>query len=492
MNPPPGQPNSTWRERFATAYGNLHANIHLSAITPLTVSWNEDFYTAVLKVGLTVLTAASEAVFLNEAMRVNVHASTWLERKRFYEATARRKQVGEKSHNAANLIAQTSSGYAQERKTKGADASPSDPTTLGQQDHGIGLQHRHGRWTLTLRFLRGILALLLLVQARLVVAVMQMLHITWRPQWLVQLSESRVNEESKLRHGAPPSESDSWLVVNDITGRKTRIRPDLSFDAEAFARERMQRTGASESQGFPDAEEHISNYLYNWWKVGGNWGDVDPSGDYIPSSIDDDDTTSIISFSTTSDTDAWSDTDDEGQRTPTQTSYRNSREPTPNHADTLDLSHLSRLLNPQSQEDREEAKILGRHLQSPGIMTRSQYRRILQSNDAKLLASPRHRTAGSTPMSAEEEEEVLEEFLLNRRDAAAKNSASTWDSGADGMGSEGPQCVVCQVSPRTVLVWPCGCLSLCDDCRVGLASKNYTACVCCRTNVTAYSRLYVP
>jgi hypothetical protein len=483
LNPPPGQPNATWRERFATAYGNLHANIHLSAITPLSVSWSEDFYTAVLKVGLTVLTAASEAVFLNEAMRVNVHSSTWLERKRFYEATARRRRTGEKSLNAAMANDPQSSGYAREKKTKGTDTSPPDAIV------GIGFEPRHGRWTLTRRFLSGILALLLFLQARLLVAIMQKLRITWRPRWLANLTETRLNEETKR---PAPSERESWLVVDDITGKRTHIRPDVSFDVEDFTRERLLRTGAYDEQGHADSEEHISNYLYNWWKGGGKWGDVDASGEYVPPPDHEDDTTSVVSFSTTSDADEWSDTEDEGQRTPTQTFYRNGRESTPMHADTLDLSRLSRLLDPQSKDDREEAKMLGRHLQSPGVMTRSQYRRVLQSNDVRLLSSSRRRTAGAALMSPDEEEQVLEEFMLERRDAAARSNASTWDSGAEGMGSEGPQCVVCQVSPRTVLVWPCGCLSLCDDCRVGLASKNYAACVCCRTNVTAYSRLFVP
>ncbi|OAG09877.1 uncharacterized protein CC84DRAFT_1160925 [Paraphaeosphaeria sporulosa] len=490
LNPPPGQPNATWRERLSTAYGNLHANIHLSAITPLSVSWSEDFYTAVLKVGLTVLTAASEAVFLNEAMRVNVHSSTWLERKRYYEATTRRRLPGERIHNGAGANAQLTSGYAQERKTKGMDASlPDTDVGSGQGIQAGGVQHRQNRWWPTLRFLQGIVALLLYVQARLVMAIMQKLHITWRPRLLTHLSQMRIHEEAQRRHGVARSERESWLDDNDIGGGRIRTRRDVPFDVETFTREKWQRNGMLHER---DSEERISNHLYDWWKRGGKWGDIDASGDYVPSPADEDDTTSVISFSTTSDANEWSDTEDEGQRTPTQTSYRDSRESTPMHADTLDLSRLSRLLDPQSKEEREEARMLGRHLQSPGVMTRSQYRKVLQSNDVRLLASARHRKAGAAPMSPDEEEQVLEEFMLEKRDAAAKSNSGSWDSGAEGMGSDGPQCVVCQVSPRTVLVWPCGCLSLCDDCRVGLASKNYTACVCCRTNVTAYSRLFVP
>ena len=59
----------TLRERFAAAYSNLHANIHLSSVSPLTINWHEDFYTTILKVGYVILTAASEAVFLNEGQR---------------------------------------------------------------------------------------------------------------------------------------------------------------------------------------------------------------------------------------------------------------------------------------------------------------------------------------------------------------------------------------------------------------------------------------
>jgi hypothetical protein len=220
---------------------------------------------------------------------------------------------------------------------------------------------------------------------------------------------------------------------------------------------------------------------------------VDNSSDYIPPQ--DDDTTSVISYATT-DHDDWSDIEDDGQRTPTRDTYQRSRESTPAVENAIDLSRLSVLLDPKTKEDREEAQLLSRHLQSPQIMTRSRYRKALDQDQAKILTTSRYRLETSAGMTPEEEEQLLEDLILNKRQAAVPQSSSgaagSWDTGAEGMGSEGPQCVVCQLAPRTVLVWPCGCLSLCDECRVGLASKNYTACVCCRTKVVAYSRLYVP
>ena len=51
---------------------------------------------------------------------------------------------------------------------------------------------------------------------------------------------------------------------------------------------------------------------------------------------------------------------------------------------------------------------------------------------------------------------------------------------------------VCQSSPRSIIVWPCRCLSLCDDCRVTLAMNNFDKCVCCRRDVVSFSRVFVP
>lgn len=518
LSPPPGQPETlTWRERFTLAYGNLHANIHLSAITPLTVNWHEDFYTAILKVGFTVLTAASEAVYLNEGARINVNSMTWLEKKRLREILTRRRRFQQRLATIppelhGNTMAEgievidrvngdgssqiSASGYARERKTRVANSNSDASRAIGR-DSGVGLQQRRGRWMLTYQFLKNISRLLMAIQARVAMSIMRKLRITYSPIWLNRLAGPQANDKAHVSSSGTPNvlfwaQSEPWLIVDD----QTRVRPDITFDVEAFARERLRKSGFYEEQGPEPAEEHLTDYLYSWWKGGGKWGDVDASGNYDPGQ--DDDTTSVVSFATTDDDENWSDIDD-GQQTPTQSMpFARSRESTPVPENVFDLSRLSHLLDPKTKEDREEAQLLSRHLQNPGILTRSQYRQAVERDEARILTSSRYRMDGfpeSIHMTPEEEEILLEDFILNRRHATAPPQASaskTWNSGAEGMGSEGPQCVVCQVSPRTVLVWPCGCLSLCDECRVGLASKNYTTCVCCRTNVAAYSRLYVP
>lgn len=516
LSPPPGQPGPmTLKERFAAAYGNLHANIHLSSITPLTINWNEDFYTAILKVGFTVLTAASEAVFLNEGPKINLHAMTWLEKQRMQEVLARRRRFRQNLTNIPSELrdgiaaegvevvdsltgnissATTTSGYAQERKTRSANGASDVARAAGRNDPA-GLQQRRGRFFLTYQFFKGISRLIMVIHARLTIAILRQLRISYRPRWLRYLAGPRVTEKARVpesRSGRLQRQrtAESWITLDD----RSRIRLDKNTDVEELARERLRQSGYLSEPDSEESQERVSEYLYAWWRNGGKYNDVDTSGDYVPPL--DDDTTSVVSFAETTD-DEWSDEED-GQRTPTRETYQRSREETPTAETTIDLSRLSHLLDPKTKEDREEAKLLARHLQSPNIMTRSQYRKVLERDETRILASSRYAMDGlpdTDKMTPEDEEQVLEDFILNRRETQASqgpSGAGSWNTGGEGMGADGPQCVVCQLAPRTVLVWPCGCLSLCDDCRVGLASKNYTTCVCCRTNVVAYSRLYVP
>jgi hypothetical protein len=53
-------------------------------------------------------------------------------------------------------------------------------------------------------------------------------------------------------------------------------------------------------------------------------------------------------------------------------------------------------------------------------------------------------------------------------------------------------CVVCQTSPRSIILRPCGCLCLCGECRESLALRGTDMCPCCRRSVQGYQKLFVP
>lgn len=269
------------------------------------------------------------------------------------------------------------------------------------------------------------------------------------------------------------------------------------MDVETEIRRRLE----TEDHSNGSRENELDSQLYHWWLRGGWWGTADSSGSYNPESEEiDEDTTSVISFSTESEADWESDeANDDGQRTPTQRSPQPSRESTPFLDTPLNPTDLAQLLHPQNPEKRAEAQALSLHLRSDKILTRSRYRELVQRERAQVLTSTLQRPANfrtadpSGKLTPDEEAQLLEHLIISRRNYQRSTKEPTsWMQGAEGMGENGPQCVVCQSSPRSVLVWPCRCLSLCDDCRVTLAMNNFDKCVCCRRDVVSFSRIYVP
>lgn len=502
---PPGQAApQTFKERISQAYQNLQANVHLSQSAPVSLNWQDDFYTSLLKVGFTILTAASEAVYLNEGTHIRLSQRTWLEEKRLDELVESRVLVQRTldgipaelrgdfvaegismtdNVDSASKDGQWTSGYARERKSRRTGTG--DVSKAAGRDTGVGLLQRRGRWAMTLEFAKGIFWLLVGLNAKLTIILLDKLRVHNKPHWLKKLAGDLPSAPDRSARPSSKSETPSerelqfWRLSE--TGELTHPH-DRHVDVEQEMRQRL---------GNDASKEDLNTRLYDWWRNNGWWGDIDTSGEY-QAPPKDDDTTSVV---TTTESEAWSDVDEDGRRTPTQErpwsfSRTLGRSMSPEQENVLETTSIARLLDPRSPAEREEALMLSNRLRSEGIVTRSRYRKAIAHERSRVLLS-----SASGPLSPEEEEQILEDLIIERRNTVKRSPPKdngSWDDGATGMGSGGPQCAVCQCSPRTILVWPCGCLSLCDDCRVNLATRNFTSCVCCRTDVVAYSRLYVP
>ncbi|KAM0716143.1 hypothetical protein Q7P37_008657 [Cladosporium fusiforme] len=491
-----------FRQRFDWAYQNLQANVQFSQGSSIRIKMSEDFYTTLLKIGFSVLTAASEAVYLNEGSKIHVAQMTWLERQRIDELVVRTNErkkptvpaelLGEEIAQGVDFVdhenaAISKSPYARERKSR-QKRSEAERANAAELDSGLGIKQKRTRMHMTVDFVVGIFWLWFNLIAQLLLECFRRLGIQSRPAWL--LKAAGIADDAGDAIGLQSAKTSDNLQFYYIGPDGDLGLPrDRNVDVEAEMRRKHKRTGTYSS------EEALGENVYSWWRSGGWFGDVDNSGDYVVQNTDDDDdTTSMISMSSNASVaDDWSDMEEEsGRRTPTQQNpYADrNRESTPTADGGLDVSMLSRLLNPQSTTEREEARLLSYSLQADRPMTRAQFRRTTDRQRTELL-----RNSNTAYSSADEEARDLECFILAQRSKArskATQSSGSWENGGAGMGEGGPQCVVCQSSPRTVLVWPCGCLSMCDDCRVGLATRNHTKCICCRTDVAAYSRLYVP
>ncbi|KAK3306947.1 uncharacterized protein B0T15DRAFT_528667 [Chaetomium strumarium] len=540
-----GERLSLW-QRLARAHGNMQANVSLADIR---IRMDMDFYTALLRAGFAALSMASEAVYLNEDHQVNLKPYTWLEDERLRELEELRMQwigggIPGSRFDAVGTIGLlpvkdrqcAGNGYARERAAQ--QIQKSNPAGRRVRD-GVGAAERSSRWLIAFEYLLHICKLLLVTWALLTIKCLGVLGLRTPPRWLQALAQRPKPETSSKK---APGRGGRTLNIDVLSPGQGKLfftipRSD-EVDVEAELRSQMDPiiTGSGGDARVDEAE--VDSKLYSYFLRNGWWGESDSSGDYAPSTrspevdgLEFDDTTSVISTTETASELDWESDHasdsylDDGQRTPTQrdpgpvsfasavASARASRESTPLLDTPIAAADLARLLHPKSPEDQEEARALAAHLTSEGIMTRSRFKQQLQRQRAQVLLTNNQafvhsqRLAGPEKMTPEEEARVLEQLLLSRRAAAAaaKSGAaspssaggaaaanSSWATGAAGLGPDGPQCVVCQSSPRTIIVWPCRCLSLCDDCRVSLAMNNFDKCVCCRREVISFSRIYVP
>lgn len=532
--PGPDQPRS-FQERFVMAQQNLQANISLSNIR---INMHEDFYTSLLKVGFAALTAASEAVFLNEGQPVHVRRWTWLEEERMREIEVsrglRREAAFSVPHDrvpgdvtpvaeGVGLVEMEdestearvwTTGYGRERTTEKLAAGASSKTRV--HGDGVGAAERSGRWVMAWDLFRGIFWLVTGALAMVCVKALESIGLHHGPRWLRKLARrDKMRSDRDVAMDATDAQAlEFWLLTDDGV---LRLPEDDQVDVEAEMRKRVQGNGLTAQAD----EEELDGNLYGWWKQGGWFGELDGSGTFAPTSQEmDDDLTSVISQSTATDDEAWESigTEGPGRTTPTQRSpFRHVRSdtltPSSRDYDTMiDTTQLAQLLDPRNAEDRHEAQLLSQHLRSTEVLTRSRYRQSIERQRARVLTSTRYRSSPgghSNKPTAADEAEILEQLILSRREASSPSSPSStshasphdglasspetaWATGASGLGSSGPQCVVCQSQPRTILVWPCRCLSLCEDCRVSLAMNNFGACVCCRRDVVGFSRIFVP
>ena len=528
LSPPNDAGPQNLTQRFKWARENMQANAHLSSIR---LDMSEDFYTALLKIGFTALTAASEAVYLNEWQKIDVARSTWLEEERMKEIEAfelsndptQRLSVCIDNSKEIESMRQGQpwrSGYARQQTVKAVKALPHARNRRVGAD-GVGHLQRSGRYLKAYELFQGIFWLFVGWLKLLADKLLDQIGITRRPEWLKTSGPmDGVSKAGQTRGQSNIPESlEFWMLSDDGV---LYLPQDDNVDVEHETKRRLQFADNNQQ---PPSEDELSSNLYEWWKHGGWWGEKDESGTYAASVQDNEDSTSIISLSTNA---SELDDDDEedamdidsGRSTPTQSHPypQRSRSPTPLADHALDPAHLASLLEPKDPSSRQEARMLAYHLTAPKITTRSQYRQTQSFANARLLTSTRYRPRGyniptSGPLSPEEEAQLLEHLIISRRSQPSKTdpltatstSSSTTNTsqnetqhpdtrryGASDFDSGGPQCVVCQTAPRTVLLWPCRCLSLCEDCRVSLAMNNFGTCICCRQDVVGFSRLFVP
>ena len=512
VSPPVGMSRAaTWRERFRQAHENMQANVQLSGIS---FNMTEDFYTALLRIGFAALTAASEAVYLNEGHDMDIGQRTWLEEEQVNGVLQSRRSSTNRFSNlfgfdGGNEIvttptdnspttldsSQLKSGYAHERSTKSIKGKP---ITRRSRNNDVS---EGGQLLIAMVFLYKIFWLCAGWLVLVLIRALHKLGVERIPNWLHKL-HAAPRDKSKpenLDNTSGIQDLEFWLLSDN---GELSLPSDDNVDVELETKKRLSM--ASTTWGKKE-DQQLDTTLYSWFINNGWWGLRDGSGSYDAPNSQDEDTTSVISMSTDesntgTECDAGWESEASGQRTPTQRQPYPafSRESTPADDLSFDPAHLAQLLNPRTPNQRAEAKMLSAHLSSPGPLTRSQYMRDTNAAKIKSLTTTNVRPPGfraadaSGKLNPEEEAEVLEYLLATVRQERQDRAAGIKRGRVHDEIANGPKCVVCQEEPRTIVCWPCRCLSLCDGCRISLAMNNFGTCVCCRQEVVSFSRLYVP
>lgn len=483
-------------------FSNLQANITLST---LTISWSEDFYTSLLKLGFQCLTAASEATYLNEGAPLRVPGLTWLERERIRVLERQRKWAMEKKAlesarvgdaEVAMLVgADSKKGYGNEKKEikgwmiglaggyavgtggdGGEDGNGDMANERSRERRRRKLGSGRGKmWIGAVELVRGVVGVVGRWGARGIVGVGKKIGV--------------VSGEEQSERGNGDEEGEEWEdkddTDNDLDEAAMQILGERWVDGERDDehRRRLYEAFLQAKRLLPQEDDDSGEYTA--------WRSSDDQEDSLSTITTTTATTTSYSSSHSSSFSCRS-----GNITPTpetpcppprrrrghatalsMDSILDDRDDSDDDDDDDDtgssqLQHLAVLLNAQTPEQRSMARIMSSHLAAP------RGKHVTRSS-----------TLATHPNLAHNREEATLESLIVKRRRRIDGGAAVGGADGDGEGEWGP-CVVCQTNPRTVVVWPCRCLALCEECRVSLAMRNFATCVCCRREVGGVSRVY--
>ncbi|SSD58271.1 uncharacterized protein SCODWIG_00032 [Saccharomycodes ludwigii] len=105
----------------------------------------------------------------------------------------------------------------------------------------------------------------------------------------------------------------------------------------------------------------------------------------------------------------------------------------------------------------------------PHMLTRSKY---MEMNESTLL-----------------KDMIKRKQLSNNNSGVAENIYNHEDPQLDDLEEQQYLCVVCRTNMKNIILWPCRCFALCDDCRISLGVRGFKNCCCCRTKIKGFSKV---
>jgi hypothetical protein len=407
-----------------------------SIIKNLNIDLNDDFYTALLNIGVMAITLAGRSSYITELSLVNLESETWVERSIWDKLRL--------SGSAAPVVADLaeSSGYGNIIKNPPQRLISGSP--FGEFDGGL----KDGRISVFRRRFLYLKEMIVYTYQLLYGLVIDVFVCEYLPN-----AFRRVVLRKEVKAQTPHGEE----TQAEYEKRKSRAPP--------FLRRYVKRRGPVEPATREVVEidsltvEEIPDTYAGLLLSANDISEVDTSRDY---QVEEEEEEELESENE-------SEIEIIFERQGVSLGLRNRIPVEPAELPIHELFDGAELNEMFAATNSTYLDIFQKHMQyNHGRLTRSTYRGL-------------QRSVPEPTANMDDAEKLLEVIVSKRMDThhPEENERSL-------------DCVICQTNPREIITWPCKCFAICEGCRLSLVSKGIEGCVCCRRDVEGVSKIFVP
>ncbi|KAG7660466.1 uncharacterized protein J8A68_006023 [[Candida] subhashii] len=432
----------------------------------LSISLNDDFYTALLNMGMLAITSAGKSSYITELSLVTLDDQTWLERSIWQQI----KDKLSKDHRSNRDVIT----YLRENKMSGYCNIISKPTQRlisgGPESESVGgggesdekdasVWRRRAKYMKemlidTWQLLYGLIVDWFILEYVPGLFKRKVLH---QHLTSIRFYEEETEEEFARRKAKTPQFLKKYV--------KRRIG-DPFTGVSSIDKSKKPEIANTDSYSIKDFQNDYVTIL-----SGKQLSEVDNSEDYHEPS-----------YESESESEYESDMEEihtlgalRAARGATTSTDVSSSAPLPIQ-ELFTVEEFNELLTSSSTN----LDILQQHMHSDGVMTRSKYRAL------------RRPLEQNQELSNDESSKLLELILSKRMPREDENSVGDDEFDTHSLSSSRLDCVICQVNTREIITWPCKCFAICESCRLSLVSKGIEGCVCCRREVEGVSKVFIP
>lgn len=442
----------------------------------LNVSLSDDFYTALLNIGMLAITLAGKSSYITELSLVTVDYDTWLERSIWEKIKLNIGSLARQNQNQNSNISNHVMNYLKEHNISGygnmivtpskrlisgelSDIFRSDTSDL-KSSKNISVFRK--RYLFLIEMITDLIQLLyaLIIDSFLLDILPRYFNrLILRRPVEQEKSPDEGEEEFEARKRRTPSFLRQYI-------KKHSVHPTHNMDSQNKAADLL--TQSINVDDFSD-EQLSQNYISLLLEK--EISEIDNSEDYYQSNAyelehDFDSDIESIDLSSSSYVKV---TGIDQNDSPTMIGELFTPEEFQNLMTSTNVDILQQHINHDSQG---------------GILTRAKFNALTRGANF-----PFDNTAD------QDETSRLMDLILSKRGTQINqlSNPERVDKSDDFYNTDSKlDCVICQTNVREIITWPCKCFAICESCRLSLVSKGIEGCVCCRRDVEGVSKVYIP